>query len=567
MLKKKSILLLVCFYLYDTVAIADNKTYAHNAVASAHPLATRAGMQILAQGGNAFDAAVAISAALAVVEPYSSGLGGGGFWLLHCAKTNQTIVIDGRETAPLAARRDMYLDKTGKYIPKSSVDGALAAGIPGTVAALDYINTHYGRLALAQNLQPAIKLAQQGVAVTPYLQKMLRFRLSLLRSFPDSAAVFLSRGKIPPLGYTIIQSDLANTLKQIAQHGKAGFYSGQIATKLVQAVQQAGGIWSLEDLSKYQVKLRQPILFHYKNLRIFSAPPPSSGGLVLNLIFNILAQQPTLPKKTTDRVHLLVEAMRHAYHLRALYLGDSDFVSIPERKFRSEDFAAGLYQTIHPDKATPSNLLPPVTIKTQEGHDTTHFVVQDQWGNSVSATMSINYPFGSGLIAAGTGVLLNDEMDDFSVKPGTPNVYGLVGAKANEIAPSKRPLSSMSPSYIEIYHTNQQKKLKGVALLGTPGGSRIISMVMLGILDLIPHTNPQHWVDLPRFHHQYLPDVIQFEVDTFTPAVQQRLKQMGYSLQPLNDSYGNMQAIYFDRETGTLKAASDKRGEGKAQVR
>jgi len=551
----KLILLLSIFLLSFPSCYASKLTPQKSAIATAHPLATQAGEDILRQGGNAFDAAVAITAALAVVEPYSSGLGGGGFWMLHQSQENKTIFLDGREKAPLAAHRDMYLDEQGNYIKGSSVNGALAAGIPGTVAAMVKLAENYGRLPLSTSIQSAINYAQNGFKVTKHYKRMINFRKQTIRQSSAAAAVFLDNNEVPELGHIIRQPDLANTLKSISQHGNDGFYQGPVAEKLVEGVRQAGGIWSLEDLAAYKVVEREPIQFKFQDLIIYSAPPPSSGGIALNEILNILSLYKLEKLPNSQRIHIIVEAMRRAYRDRAEYLGDSDFVNIPITQLTSPDYAAGLAVTIHPQQNTPSSSLAGYQHPSG-GNDTTHFAVMDQYGNSVSATMSINYPFGSGFIPPGTGILLNDEMDDFAAKPGVPNVYGLVGAEANSIIAEKRPLSSMSPSYIESPH--------GTALIGTPGGSRIITMVLLAILELKDSFNPQDWVDLPRFHHQYLPDVIQYEKAAFEQKLIDALQAKGHQLKPVNE-YGNMQAIWWDYKSGQVNSASDRRGEGYAK--
>ncbi len=537
------------------------------AIATAHPMATQAGKQILQQGGNAFDAAVAITAALAVVEPYSSGLGGGGFWLIHDQKRDRTIMIDGRETAPGRAHRNMYLDKQGNYIAKSSVDGALAAGIPGTVAAMVHLSNNYGLLPLVEVLEPAIKLAEDGFPVTEHYRKMVRFRLPVLRKYKASAKIFLQNSEVPELGALIIQTDLADTLKLIAEKGDPGFYQGTVAEKLVNAVTADNGVWQLEDLKQYKIKEREPIRFNYRDMRIVSAAPPSSGGIALATMLQILQTKDLESLGEAARIHLVVEAMRRAYRDRAEYLGDSDYTEVPIKQLTDRQYAERLGSSIHQERATPSSNLPAIKAGANaegggganqaEGTDTTHFSVLDRAGNLVSATMSINYPFGSCLTAEGTGVLLNDEMDDFSAKPGTPNVYGLVGAEANAIAPGKRPLSSMSPTLVETQ--------QGVALLGTPGGSRIITMVLLGILELEKGLPPLEWVSRPRFHHQYLPDKIFFERDALSKEVVEKLEQMGHHLQQTHSTYGNMQAISWDFKSG-VQAASDPRVEGQSQV-
>jgi len=527
------------------------------AVASAHPLATQAGMEILAAGGNAFDAAVAVSAALAVVEPYSSGLGGGGFWLLHRASGDQDVVVDAREKAPGAATRDMYLDDHGDVVPGLSVNGALAAAIPGVPAALAHIATRYGRLPLAQSLAPAIRLARKGFPVDARYRRLARFRRAVLQRDAAARTIFLDRGAVPAAGQALVQTDLAATLEALARQGRQGFYSGPLAQRLVDGVRAAGGLWTLDDLRDYAVVERVPIRASYRGMNIITVPPPSSGGVVLSEMLNILSGFDLPAMTRVDRVHYIVEAMRRAYRDRAKYLGDSDFVNVPVARLVSREHAERMALSIDPRRATPSAALPGHTLH-DDGDDTTHYSILDSAGNRVAATVTINYPFGAGVVAPGTGVLLNDEMDDFSAKPGVPNVYGLVGADANAIAPGKRPLSSMTPTFVETDH--------GFAILGTPGGSRIITMVLLAVLNIADGGLPESWVREPRFHHQYLPDVVQYEQQAFDADTVRKLRARGYSLQAHQDTWGNMQAIWYDRRTHRTYAASDPRGIGAAQV-
>jgi len=528
------------------------------AIASAHPLATRAGMEILAAGGNAFDAAVAVSAALAVVEPTGSGLGGGGFWLLHRASDGHEVMIDGRERAPLAAQRDMYLDKSGEVIPQLSVNGPLAAAIPGEPAALVHLARKYGRLPLAKSLAPAIRLARDGFAVDEHYRRATKFRLEVLRASPAAAAVFLHENDVPALGHVIKQPDLAVTLTRLADQGRDGFYAGAVAEQLVAGVHAAGGIWTKKDLTAYRVLERTPVSGDYHGLHITSAPPPSSGGVVLLTMLNILSGYDLSKLDAVTRTHVIVEAMRRAYRDRADYLGDPDFVTMPIAQLISPFYAAGLRAGIRLDQATPSSALPGTAAHPQ-GVDTTHFSILDKDGNRVAATLSVNYPFGSGFMPPGTGVVLNDEMDDFSAKPGTPNLYGLVGGEANAIAPGKRPLSSMTPTFLE-----DDKK---VVILGTPGGSRIITMVLLATLDIAAGGDAASAVSVKRFHHQFLPDVIQFEPGTLTPAMVTTLQAQGYRLKELGHSYGNMQLVWWDKRHRRASAASDPRGNGLALAR
>ena len=529
-----------------------------HAVASAHPIATAAGHKILAQGGNAFDAAIAVSATLAVVEPYGSGIGGGGFWLLHRAKDQFEVMIDGREKAPAAAHRDMYLDEQGNVQKKLSLNGPLAAGIPGEPAALAHIAQHYGKLPLSQSLAPAIRAARKGFEVSPRYRKLAGFRLKAMQADPTTANIFLHQSEIPALGHLIKQPELAHTLERLANHGKAGFYQGPIAKALVKGVRQAGGIWSEQDLKDYQVVERAPIQATINGLRISAAAPPSSGGIALVTMLNILSSYDLSQYSDAQQTHLIVEAMRRAYRDRAQHLGDPDFIDIPVAQLTHPFYADGLRNSLRLDRATASTELPGYHLQ-QDGRDTTHFSILDAEGNRVAATLSINYPFGAAFTPKGTGVLLNDEMDDFSAKPGIPNAYGLVGAEANAIAPGKRPLSSMTPTFLE---TDTQ-----VAILGSPGGSRIITMVLLGALEFMQNKPVNDWVSRPRFHHQFLPDSIQFEPNALDKETQQTLTGLGHKFKPMTRQYGNMQAILWDKQNSKVTAASDPRGEGLAEVK
>ncbi len=527
------------------------------AIASAHPLATQAGFEILQQGGNVYDAAVAVSAALAVVEPSGSGLGGGGFWLLHRESDDLNIMIDGREKAPLAAHKNMFLDASGEVNKQLSLNGVLAAGIPGMPAGLVHLSETYGRLSLAENLQPAIRYAQQGFHIDARQQKLLRFRQDILRQHPETAAIFLPNGQLPDNNSVIKQTDLAETLQQLAKKGKAGFYQGIIANKLVNAVQKDGGLWTLEDLLKYQAIERQPVTGSYHDIKITSAALPSSGGIVLVEALNILQDLDLEAVDNITRKHFIVEAMRRAYHDRAIYLGDSDFIDVPVERLINKQYAQGLSSTIRTDKALPNEYLSGHTQEKQRGRNTTHFSIIDNQGNRVAATLSINFPFGAGLVAEGTGVLLNNEMDDFVSAKNSGNGYGLVGGDANAIAPEKRMLSSMTPTFLEDN--------KRIAVLGTPGGSRIISMVLLATLDFAAGHSVDSWVKVKRFHHQYVPDQILYEKQGLSAGEISALQSLGHQLKQ-SYHYGNMQAVQLNTETGILSAASDPRGEGLGTV-
>jgi len=528
------------------------------AVASAHPLATEAGIEVLKLGGNAFDAAVAVSAALAVVDPSGSGLGGGGFWLLHRESDGKQVMIDGREKAPGLAHARMYLDENDEVKPRASLDGPLAGGIPGIPAGLVYIAMNYGRLPLAVTLAPAIRFAEHGFAVTPGLQRQINSRSKVMLQYPSTAEIFIPEGKVPEPGTLIFQKDLGKTLRSIADHGHAGFYTGEVAAQLIQGMQQYGGIWSLQDLQQYLVLERQPMKFTYHDVTVVSASPPSSGGIVLAEALKMLEHFDLSYMNRASRAHHVIEVLRRAYRDRAVFLGDPDFVKIPLDRLLDPDYLDALALTIDPERATSSDELGDMPGSSSTGQSTTHFSVIDTEGNRVGGTLSINLSFGSGFVIPGTGVLVNNEMDDFAIKPDTPNSYGLVGYDANAIAPGKRPLSSMSPTFVETEDR--------VGILGTPGGSRIISMVLLGILDFAEGKPPESWVKVPRYHHQFRPDVVQFEPYAFTAGEQQNLTQRGHTLRETNRDYGDMHAVMWDKRSNTVHAASDKRGEGAARV-
>lgn len=535
------------------------------AIATAHPLATQAGHQIIQAGGNAFDAAVAVTAALAVVEPYGSGLGGGGFWLLHRNSDGYQVMVDGREKAPGKAHRNMYLDDKGSVIPGASINGPLAAGIPGVPAAIVHIAKNYGRLPLSRSLAPAIRLARDGFTVEKQYRRYAKMRLKTLQRFSNTADIFLEKNAVPSLGYLLKQPDLAKTLESIAKNGTDEFYRGELAKRLVKAVKSAGGIWSLDDLRNYTVVEREPIRAKYRGMKLISASPPSSGGIALASMLQMLNQYDYKNMPAVNKKHLLIEIMRRAYRDRAEYLGDSDFVDVPTARLTSANYAKELVKNIDMHEMTPSSDLKPIGNPGGAGMDTTHFSILDKDGNRVAATLSVNYLFGSCFVVPGTGFLLNDEMDDFSAKPGVPNAYGLIGAEANAIEPNKRPLSSMSPTFLEDE--------RGIAIIGTPGGSRIITMLLLAALQYIQGADAQSIVDLPRFHHQYMPDMVMYEDGAFSEATEQELLLRGHILKKQMSPYGggfghygNMQSIVWDKIKNEVTAASDTRGIGAASV-
>ncbi len=529
------------------------------AVASSHRIATDAGLEVLARGGNAFDAAIAVGATLAVIEPSSSGIGGGAFFLLHRASDDKDIFLDARETAPAASKGELWADAEGKLDRDKSINGPLSAGIPGEPAAYTWLAEKYGKLPLAESLAPAIRIAREGFPVYPRFRASVERRKEVMTRWPASVALYLVNGEAPAEGSVWKNPDLAATLERIASKGNDGFYKGEFAAKLVDAVRAAGGIWTLDDMAAYTVREREPITLDYRGWRIVTSPPPSSGGIALGEMFNILSGYDLGKLDRVHKVHLNIEAMRRAYRDRAEYLGDPDFVKMPVAELLSPLYAAGLRASIHPDKATPSDLLPGFMPPGESDH-TTHYSIIDADGNMASVTKTVNLTLGSGFVVAGTGFVLNDEMDDFALLPGQPNAFGLVGGDANAPNPGHRPLSSMTPSFVI---GNDR-----VGVIGTPGGSRIITMVFEGILAFIDGELPEQVVANPRYHHQYLPDVVSAEPKAFTREETKALQAMGHIVNDAERTWGLMNMVSWDRKTNTLHAGSDPREEmssGKVQ--
>jgi len=539
---KKSIL----FILYLLLPISGQAARPDSdMVVAAQPEAARAGIEMLSKGGNAFDAAAATALALGVVEPGSSGIGGGGFFLLYIAKEKRYVMIDARETSPRLAGHGEIFEK------QSSINGPQSAGVPGLAAGVDRLVSRYGKLKRSDIAAPAIRLARQGFKVGPRLASMIRWRNKVFN--PAARAIFLKKQ-----GETIRQTMLAKTLARFAQYGASDFYRGVTAKRLVADMRRDGGLIRLSDLAAYRAIERKPVMFNYHGFHFISASLPSSGGMTLAEIFGQLKHDDLSAFDPVDRAHLLIEVMKRAYRDRNKYLGDSTFISIP-KDYLAPGRLARLRRSIRMDRATPSDKLKGVAEPDGAGVDTTHFSIIDREGNMVSATLSINYGFGSGYVSPSTGILLNDEMDDFATRPGKPNAYGLVQGKANAVAPGKRMLSSMTPTIV----IGPQRTF----IVGTPGGSRIISMVLLASVGfMLNETPPVDWVNAPRFHHQFLPDVVQFEKGAFTPEVAAELRKRGHVLKPMRRQYGNMQAILWNRQSGSLIGISDHRGEGGGEV-
>lgn len=501
-------------------------------VVTAQHLASRVGVDVLKDGGNAIDAAVAVGYALAVVYPAAGNLGGGGFMTLQLADGRRTF-LDFREKAPLAATANMYLDKDGNVIKGLSTHGHLAVGVPGSVSGLEYAREKYGTMKRPALLAPAVALAEQGFVLNQGDIEMLRTATADFRKDPASAAIFLKRGGEPfEVGDKLVQQDLARTLKAISAQGPAGFYGGAVAAALVKSSQGGGGIITQADLDQYTTREMAPIECDYRGLRVISAPPPSSGGVIICEMLNILEGYPLKDWgfRSAQAVHHQIEAMRHAYVDRNSYLGDPDFVKNPIARLTDKAYAAQIRAVIDPNKAGVSKDIKP-GVAPHEGSNTTHYSIADRWGNAVSVTYTLNDWFGAKVTAAGTGVLLNNEMDDFTAKIGVPNIYGLVQGEANAIAPGKRPLSSMSPTIVS-------KDGQPLMVVGTPGGSRIITAVLHSLLNVIDYgMTVQEAVDAPRFHQQWLPDLTNVETFALSPDTRALLEAKGHKLgapQPAN---------------------------------
>ena len=498
----------------------------HGMVVTAQHLASEVGVAVLRRGGNAIDAAVAVGYALAVVYPAAGNLGGGGFMTLQLAD-GRTAFIDFRETAPLAASRDMFLGPDGAVVPGLSTDSYLAAGVPGTVAGLELARERYGRLARAELVAPAIALADRGFILEQGDVDMLDAATDDFRRDPAAAAIFLAHGRPYRAGERLVQSDLAATLRRVSAQGTAGFYAGPFARALVAASRAGGGVFAPDDLSRYRAQERRPVECDYRGFHVVSAPPPSSGGTTLCEMLNILEGYPLrdLGFRSAQAVHFQIEAMRRAYRDRNAYLGDPDFVANPVEHLIDKQYAQSLRAGIDPARAGIASELPAGSAP-HEGQNTTHYSIADQYGNAVAVTYTLNDWFGARRVIPGTGVLLNNEMDDFTVKLGVPNLYGLVQGAPNSIAPGKRPLSSMTPTIL----TRDGKPL---LVVGTPGGSRIITSVLHSILNVVDYgMNVQEAVDAPRFHQQWRPESTAYEPYAFSPDTARLLAAMGHTLVP-----------------------------------
>ncbi|MBK1663723.1 gamma-glutamyltransferase [Rhodospirillum rubrum] len=533
----------------------------HGMVAAQERLAAEIGRDILAKGGNAVDAGVAVAFALAVTLPQAGNIGGGGFMIVHDGPTGKTVAIDYREKAPAGASRDMFLDAKGNADSGKSLYSGAASGVPGTVAGMKAALDAFGSMDWAEVIAPAIHLAEGGIVVTPKLADSLKDARKQLEAFPSSARIFLKEGGADYRpGDRLVQADLAATLKTIAAEGPDGFYKGAVAEKISAAVQAAGGLITPQDMADYTVVMREPVRGGYRGYEIVSMPPPSSGGVHLVQILNALEGYPigALGQNTGQTLHLMAETMKLAYADRAHYLGDPDFTAVPVAALTSKDYAAAMRETISADFARPSATIGPGDLAPYESDQTTHFSIIDKNGSAVANTYTLNLSYGSGLVAEGTGVLMNNEMDDFSAKPGVPNAFGLIGGDANAVQAGKRPLSSMTPTIV-------LKDGKVWLVTGSPGGARIITTVLQVIMNMIDHKmNVAEASTAPRVHHQWLPDELRIEEGISLDTIR-ILQAKGHTI-ALKPAMGSTQSILRDGASGAVYGASDPRDPDAATV-
>jgi len=554
----KTIFLLLLFISFSFPLEANTAHGKRGMVVAAEPLASQVGLQILKKGGNSVDAAVATGFALAVTYPVAGNIGGGGFMVIHFPDGRNTA-IDYRETAAKLAFRDMYLDKNGTFDPKLSQVGILSAGIPGSVAGLLYALEKYGTMKLEDVIQPAINLAEEGFPLSAANAKSLEATLDQFKRFPSSLKVFSKSGTTYQEGDIFKQPDLAKTLTEIQKKGRDGFYKGKVAALMLAQMKEMDGNFSEEDLTNYKPIEREVVKGTYKDYEIVSMPPSSSGGITLVQMLNILENFSFTKDEWngSNYIHALVSAMKFGYADRSMHLGDPDYYKVPEKWLTSKSYAKKLFVQIT-DKAIPSsNIKPGDATQYKESDETTHYSVLDKHGCAVSVTTTINSAYGSKLVVEGAGFLLNNEMDDFSSKPGVPNQFGLIGSVANEIQPGKRMLSSMTPTII-------LKDGKTVMVVGSPGGSTIITAVLQVIMNKLEfEMSLEQAVNSPRIHHQWLPDELYYEPFGLAKDVKDKLIEKGYRLGD-ERKLGLIEAIYLDPATGEMTGVSDGRGSGLA---
>lgn len=526
-------------------------------IASTSPLASETGAQILQQGGNAVDAAVAVALTLAVTWPAAGNLGGGGFALLRTAK-GEAFFVDYREKAPLAAQANFYLDAAGKVIPEASSIGFRAVGVPGTPAGLELMHKRWGRLPWKTVVEPARRMASLGYRLEESHVRMLSSHRELLERFPETKKIFFPQGKIPEVGQLFVQKDLATSLQLLQKEGAANFYRGSVAKKIVASMKKNQGAIVAADLENYEALVREPLVGKFGPYEVISAPPPSSGGAVLLQMLGMLSgdKLEELGYGSAATLHLMIESMRRSFADRSEWFGDPGFVLNPLRQLLDPAYLAQRRASINSSKATRSEEIKPAAFSVEEKPETTHFTVLDREGMIVSNTYTLNGSFGSGTVAEGTGILLNNEMDDFSSKPGSPNMYGLIQNERNAIAPGKRPLSSMTPTIVT-------QNGKAILALGSPGGPTIINSVLQVTLNVLVHgMNIQEAVDAPRIHHQWMPDRVLWEPYGISPDTRRLLEGMGHILGDKPRTFGDVQAVYFDPKRQEWSGASDSRWGG-----
>lgn len=543
---------LVCSSFLQCIA-QEPLEYKNGLIVTAHPLASQIGIDILKKGGNAADAAVAVELALAVVYPNAGNIGGGGF-IVYRSQDGKVQSLDYREKAPLGATQDMYLDSDGQVIEGLSLHGGLSAGVPGTIAGMEELHKKYGSLPWSELVQPSIDLAINGFEITGKQAAELTKHAELFEKYSTQENVFSAKANWQESDL-LVQQDLGNTLMRIQSKGRDGFYKGQTADLIVHEMQRGNGMITAKDLEQYQAIWRSPIIGYYKDYKIISMPPPSSGGIALVSLFNAVEPY-NLSKwgfQSLKTVQVMVEAQRRVYADRSEFFGDPDFVNIPQTQLLEPSYIKQRMASMDFDKATPSEKVKPGEFPTYESPQTTHYCIVDKWGNAISATTTLNGSYGSHVVVAGAGFILNNQMDDFSIKPGVPNMYGLVGGKANAIAGSKRMLSSMTPTIVE-------KDDSLYMVVGTPGGSTIITSVFQTILNVIDFgMDMQQAVSAPRFHHQWLPDQIDLEPKAISEKVRQELEAKGYKLSP-RGNYGRVEGILVNPNK-TYQGGADPRGD------
>lgn len=540
-------------------AQAESALCTNGMVVSASSYASSVGVEILKNGGNAVDAAVAVGFALAVTFPSAGNLGGGGFMVIHFSD-GRNITIDFREKAPFLSRKDMFIDKNGNFLPELSTEGTTSAGVPGSVAGLIYVLEKYGTMDLCEVIQPAIELAEDGFALDFYSAQSFNWTFSDSAKYPSSYKIFSNSGMGFKTGDIFTQPDLAHTLELIRENGADGFYKGEIAEHIVQQVKKLNGIISLKDLEEYEPIEREPVSGTYRNYKIVSMPPPSSGGIALIQLLNILENFHFDQNDwgSSSYIHKLTEAMKYVYADRSVHLGDPDFYKVPMQWLISKDYAKEIFQKISDSASSSPDIIPGKPFSFYESLETTHFSVYDSYGNAVSTTTTLNSAFGNKIVVEGAGFLLNNEMDDFSAKPGMPNQFGLLGNEANAVEPGKRMLSSMTPTII-------LKDDKPFLILGSPGGSMIITSVLQVIMNVIDFgMKIQDAINAPRIHHQWFPDEIYYDQFALPADVKENLLKKGNRI-GLPGVLGCVEGILIDRVNNKIFGVSDRRGNGSAE--